>query len=125
MASGDRMCPNCGQWQAWCRCGTAANRQTNSPWVPLSIGPAMYSLSYQPALTVDELAEIRSLLEVVRRKGAEDPDWFSRTFGTPERFDLETKSSMELDSPTYEDSAVTELKARDWERINDPRKAQA
>lgn len=98
MASGYQMCPNCGQWQVYCRCGLAANRQTASPWVPLSIGPAVVSLSYQPALTVEELAEIRSLLEVVRRKSADDPEWFSRTFGTPERFDAEAKASDELSS---------------------------
>lgn len=28
---------------------------------------------------------------------------------------------VELDSPNYEDQAVRDLKARGWERVNDPR----
>jgi hypothetical protein len=30
MATGDRICPNCGQWQVWCKCGWAAARQRES-----------------------------------------------------------------------------------------------
>ena len=30
MASGDRLCPNCGQWQVHCKCGWAAARQRAS-----------------------------------------------------------------------------------------------
>lgn len=32
MATGDKLCPNCGQWQVHCRCGYAAARQTGS-WI--------------------------------------------------------------------------------------------
>lgn len=31
-------------------------------------------------------------------------------------------SDVELDSPNYEDQAARDLKARGWERVNDPRR---
>lgn len=30
MATGDKICPNCGQWQIHCKCGWAAARQRES-----------------------------------------------------------------------------------------------
>ncbi len=30
MATGDRICPNCGQWQGHCKCGWASARQRES-----------------------------------------------------------------------------------------------
>lgn len=39
MASGDRVCPNCGQWQVYCMCGWAAARQRGPGWpeIPVEI----------------------------------------------------------------------------------------
>lgn len=36
MATGDKVCPNCGQWQVHCQCGQAAARQREA-WAPETI----------------------------------------------------------------------------------------
>ena len=67
-------------------------------------------------MTDEEMAAVIAKLETIRRENRSDEH------ATPERFDLEAKSSMELASPTYDDPAVIALEARGWKRINDPRR---
>lgn len=68
MATGDKICPYCNQWQVWCKCGWAAARQrehwndTAAPytvdWVPPEsvtarpIGGMYYSapIYYSPSI---------------------------------------------------------------------------
>lgn len=75
MASGDRLCPNCGQWQIHCRCGWAAAAANSNPWLPATV-------SYKPEeLTMQEIALLRNFLSALDRKESSDPGWFERTFG--------------------------------------------
>ncbi len=95
MASGEQICWTCGNWKRHCVCGTA---------VPTNFGPFMpVTVSFSPPqLTEAEVAEVRLLLEAIREKAKADPEWFERTFGTPERFDAETKASDKIDRAARE-----------------------
>lgn len=88
MATGDRICPYCNQWAQFCMCnaGTARDR----PWMLFT------GSSDSPQLTSLELAEVRGLLSRIRERERTEPGWIDRTFGTPDRFDAETRASHEL-----------------------------
>lgn len=90
MASGDQLCWTCGNWKRHCVCGTAAPQKV-SPWLPVTVS------FNPPQLTEMEVAEVRLLLEAIRKKEEVMPGWFALTFGTPKRFDAEAKASHEMD----------------------------